>query len=430
MGIIKKQLANSRLFFIIWSMLAAFGTYFCMYAFRKPFNAGTYSGYQLCGMDFKAILIIAQVFGYMFSKFIGIKVISELKPASRQRLIVALILFAEGSLLLFGMAKPPYNCVFLFFNGLPLGMVWGIIFSYLEGRRFTEVLATGLSISLIVSSGCLKTVYFNVHEWFPRVTEFWLPSVIGLIFLPLFLFFSWMLSVIPAPTESDKLLRAERLPMNNSDKQKVLRDFGGGILCFVLMYTLLTTMRDFRDNFSVEIWNEIQPHWDKSVFSITEMISGLVVLIAVGCLSLIRSNTRGFWCTQWLITFGVIISALSTLLFQMHYLPPFGWMLLLGMGLFLAYIPIQVAVFERIIALFKLKANAGFFVYICDSIGYLGSVGLLLYKEFFMKYTSWSHVLMRFSYLVSFINILLLIVVVLFFNRKLYIKRAAVNVLI
>lgn len=427
MGIIKKQLENSKFFFILWSMLAAFGTYFCMYAFRKPFNAGTYSGHQVWGMDIKAVLIIAQVLGYMSSKFIGIKIISELKPAFRQRLIIGLIVFAETSLLLFGWVKPPYNIVFMFFNGLPLGMVWGIVFSYLEGRRFTEVLATGLSISLIVSSGCLKTVYFNVHDWFPGITEFWMPSVIGLIFLPFFIFFSWMLSMIPAPTESDKLLRNERLPMTGGDKRKVLRDFGGGIACFVLMYTLLTTMRDFRDNFSVEIWNEIQPHWDKSVFSVTETISGIVVLVFVGCLSLVRNNTRGFWYTQWLITVGVIISALSTLLFQLHYLPAFGWMLLVGVGLFLAYIPIQVAVFERIIAMFRMKANAGFFVYICDSIGYLGSVGLLLYKEFFMKDTSWSHVLMRFSYLVSFINILMLLLIVIFFNRKLYIKRTAVN---
>lgn len=419
MSLLKDQLGKSKLFFIAWSMLAAFGTYFCVYAFRKPFNAGTYSGYQLWGMDYKAILIIAQVFGYMSSKFIGIKIISELKPRRRQRLIVGLILFAQTSLLLFGIARPPYNFIFLFFNGLPLGMVWGIIFSYLEGRRFTEVLATGLSISLIVSSGCLKTVYFAVHGWLPAVSEFWLPCIIGLIFLPLFLLFVWMLSVIPEPTDTDKLLRTERLPMNNADKRNVLSELGWGILCFVLMYTLLTTMRDFRDNFSVEIWNEIQPHWDKAVFSQTEMISGLVVLIFIGCLSLVRNNIRGFWCTQWLIALGIVVCGGSTLLFHLHKLAPYWWMLLVGVGLFLAYIPIQVAVFERIIALFKLKANAGFFVYLCDSIGYLGSVALLLYKEFFMKDTSWSKVLMRFSYLVALISMVLLVVIALFFNRRL-----------
>ncbi|PSL45592.1 hypothetical protein CLV51_104298 [Chitinophaga niastensis] len=426
-SILTNQLNRSKHFFIAWSMVAAFGTYFCMYAFRKPFNAGTYSGDHFFGMDYKAILIIAQALGYMSSKFIGIKVISELKPKNRQRLIIGLIVFAEISLLFFGLARAPYNFVFLFFNGLPLGMVWGIIFNYLEGRRFTEVLGMGLSISLIVSSGILKTVYFTIHGWLPAVSEFWLPCVIGLIFLPLFLFFSWMLAMIPAPTETDKLLRAERLPMTAVDKKNVLKELGWGILCFVLMYTFLTTMRDFRDNFSVEIWNEIQPSWDKTVFSKTEMISGSVVLFAVGCLSLIRNNIRGFWGTQWLITFGVLLCGGSTLLFQIHRLEPFWWMLLSGMGLFLAYIPIQVAVFERIIALFKLKANAGFFIYICDSIGYLGSVGLLLYKEFFMRDTSWSKMLMRFSYLLTLICTVLLLIIVVFFNRRLGVKGPVIK---
>ncbi|GAC1428714.1 MAG: hypothetical protein NVSMB7_05480 [Chitinophagaceae bacterium] len=302
-------------------------------------------------------------------------------------------------------------------------MVWGIVFSYLEGRRFTEVLGMGLSISLIVSSGILKTVYFTIHGWFPSLSEFWLPCVTGLFFLPLFLFFVWMLSVIPLPTETDKLLRAERLPMSAGDKENVLKEFGWGILCIVLMYTLLATMRDFRDNFSVEIWNEIQPSWDKTVFSKTEMISGVVVLFFVGCLSLIRNNIKGFWGTQWLITSGVLLCGGSTLLFQLHTLLPFWWMLLTGMGLFLAYIPIQVAVFERIIALFKIKANAGFFIYICDSIGYLGSVALVLYKEFFIKDVSWSTVLMRFSYMLTLVCTLLLVIIALFFNRKLGAKK-------
>lgn len=197
MSLLSTQLNRSKPLFIAWSIIAAFGAYFCMYAFRKPFNAGTYEGFHLFGMDYKAVLIIAQVLGYMFSKFIGIQIISGLKPENRQRLIIGLILFAETSLILFGMVRPPYNFALMFFNGLPLGMVWGIVFSYLEGRRFTEVLGMGLSISLIVSSGILKTVYFSVHGWFPSLSEFWLPGVIGLIFLPAFLFFVWMLYQIP-----------------------------------------------------------------------------------------------------------------------------------------------------------------------------------------------------------------------------------------
>lgn len=418
MGILRKLLTGSRFFFIMWCMVAAFGTYFCMYAFRKPFNAGIYEGLSLWGIHYKIVLIIAQVFGYMISKFIGIKVISELKAASRSQLIVGLILFAEIALLFFGWVPYPYNFIFLFLNGLPLGMVWGIVFSYLEGRRFTEVLAIGLSVSLIVSSGVLKTIYFDVHEWLPALSEFWLPFVIGLLFLPLFLLFVWMLSVIPAPSKEDIIARAPRLPMTNTDKKNVFRQYGWGLLCFIILYTFLATLRDFRDNFTVEIWNEVDPGWDKNVFTQTEAITSIIVLAVIGSLSVIKSNVKGFWAVNGIIGAGFVITAIATLLFQKHIISPFWWMLLLGTGLFLAYMPMQIALFERLIAHFRIRANAGFFVYICDSIGYLGSVVLMLYKEFFMKEMNWSLVLMKFTYFQSVISLLLLAGACLFFFRS------------
>ena len=188
------------------------------------------------------------------------------------------------------------------------------------------------------------------------------------------------------------------------------------------MYSLLVTMRDFRDNFSVEVWQEIGGIRDNTIFSKTELATGIIVLAAIGSLSLIRNNIRAFWATQWLIALGIMLSGFSTLLYQLHVISPFWWILLLGMGLFLAYIPIQVALFERMIALFKIKSNAGFFIYICDAIGYLGSVGLLLYKEFYMRDLSWSNMLVRLSYVLTFACIFFLVMAAYFFNRKAGVK--------
>ena len=414
---LKHLLGTSKSFFIVWCMVAAFGTYFCMYAFRKPFNAGIYEGLTLWGLNYKIVLSISQVFGYMLSKFIGIKVISELKAASRTQLIIGLILFAEIALLLFGLVPHPYNFVCLFLNGLPLGMIWGIVFSYLEGRRFTEILAIGLSISLIVSSGMLKTIYFDVHGFFPNISEFWMPFVMGLLFLPLFFLFVWMLSVIPAPSEDDIRSRAPRLPMTNEDKKNVFRKYGMGVIAFVILYTFLATLRDFRDNFAVEIWQEIDPSWNKNVFTQTEAIVSVIVLAVIGSLSAIKNNWKGFWAVNGILALGFIISGGATLLFQRHIISPFMWMLLLGTGLFLAYMPMQIALFERMIAFYRIKANAGFFVYICDSIGYSGSVILMLYKEFFMKDLKWSQVMIDFTYLQSVLSLLLLAGACIFFYR-------------
>jgi hypothetical protein len=280
------------------------------------------------------------------------------------------------------------------------------------------VLAIGLSVSLIVSSGMLKTIYFDVREWLPAVTEFWMPFVMGLLFLPLFLLFVGMLSVIPAPSQEDMALRAPRLPMTNTDKRMVFRHYGWGLICFIILYTFLATLRDFRDNFTVEIWNEVDPGWDKNVFTQTEAVTSIIVLAVIGSLSAIKNNFKGFWAVNGIIGIGFIITAMATFLFQKHILSPFWWMLLLGTGLFLAYMPMQIALFERMIAHFRIKANAGFFVYMCDSIGYLGSVVLMLYKEFFMKEMNWSVVLIKFTYLQAAISLLLLAAACIFFYRS------------
>ncbi len=412
-------LRNSQgIWFILWCMLASFGAYFCMYAFRKPFNTGLYEDYALWGLNYKTILIFSQVAGYMLSKLLGIKIISELKPSHRIPLILGLILFAEMALLGFGLVPFPYNFLFLFLNGLPLGMVWGVIFSFLEGRRVTELISVGLSISLIVASGILKTIYLEVYNIFPALSEFWMPFTIGIFFLPLFFLFVWMLSVIPAPSAEDIRLRKERQPMSKKDKKRVIRAYGPGLICIVLTYAFLTTLRDFRDNFSVEIWNEISFSYNSSVFAKTELFSGVVVLLAVGGISLFKHNIKAFHTSLLLIGLGILLCSISTFLFNQVLISPYFWMLSLGSGLFLAYILIQTALFERMIATYGIHSNAGFFVYICDSVGYLGSIGLLLYKEFFYSEIRWSVVLVNFIYLTSISGLILLLAVWLFFSEK------------
>ena len=115
----------SPVWFSTYCIIAAFGTYFCMYAFRKPFSAGTFEGMELAGIGFKTVLITSQVIGYTLSKFIGIKYVSEVSPSKRAISILFLIGMAELFLLLFGLVPAPYNFVMLFLNGLPLGMVFG-----------------------------------------------------------------------------------------------------------------------------------------------------------------------------------------------------------------------------------------------------------------------------------------------------------------
>ena len=117
---------------MFWAMTAAFGTYFCMYGFRKPYTAATFDGVMSFGVAFKTLAVTSQVFGYMLSKFIGIKVVPEMPPHRRASTILWLIGSAEVALLLFGLVPQPFNLVPLFLNGLALGMVFGLVLGFLD----------------------------------------------------------------------------------------------------------------------------------------------------------------------------------------------------------------------------------------------------------------------------------------------------------
>ena len=73
----------------------------------------------------------------------------------------------------------------MFLNGIPLGMVWGLVFSFLEGRKTSDLLGAGLSCSYIVASGAVKAVGLGFVGI--GVSEFWMPALTGGCFLPLFL---------------------------------------------------------------------------------------------------------------------------------------------------------------------------------------------------------------------------------------------------
>src|SRR5262249_27222683 len=79
----------------VWTVVAAFGSYFCMYGFRKPFTAAGYEEFTLMGLSYKSVLVTSQALGYMLSKFIGIRVISEMPPPRRGRTILLLVGIAQ-----------------------------------------------------------------------------------------------------------------------------------------------------------------------------------------------------------------------------------------------------------------------------------------------------------------------------------------------
>src|ERR1700759_1618835 len=69
--------------FALYGGLMAFGAYFAMYAFRRPFTVASYPDAARGVVQYKIALLIIQLLGYALSKVAGVKVISETPPHRR-----------------------------------------------------------------------------------------------------------------------------------------------------------------------------------------------------------------------------------------------------------------------------------------------------------------------------------------------------------
>ena len=242
----------SDFLFILWAGGAALLSYSLVYALRKPFTAASFENAEFFDMDYKVVVTISQILGYVISKFIGIKLISELKPEERFRFILTSVLLAEASLILFGLLSTPFNVAAMFLNGLSLGCMWGVIFSFIEGRRVTDILASLLGVSMVISSGTAKSVGLYVMTHF-QVSEFWMPALIGTVALPLLLLLGWALNKLPEPNKEDIAMKSERETLNGKQRWELFKSFMPFLSMLFVANIAIVVLRDIKEDFLVNI---------------------------------------------------------------------------------------------------------------------------------------------------------------------------------
>jgi hypothetical protein len=414
---VTRWLANaSPGLFATYAVVMAFSTYFAMYSFRKPFAAAHFSDQTFWILDLKSALIVSQLAGYALSKFLGIKFNSEMPPQRRAWSLVFLIVWAEVALVLFAVLPPPGKVFALFLNGLPLGTVWGVMISFLEGRRTSEILNAGLSCAYVVASGAVKSV--GVVLLGHGISEAWMPAVTGLLFLPVFLAATYGMSLIPPPSAADVSARTEREPMDASERRAFTRKYLPGLVVLVIVYLFLTSYRDFRDNYAAEIWADLGHDKQASVFTLTEIPIAISVMFVLSLLYLVKNNKRGLLLTYVIMGIGALMVGVSTLMFDGSLIGPKTWMIFVGLGLYLGYVPYGSVLFDRMIAALGTVATAVFLIYISDAVAYGGSVGIVLYKMLGQADISKLQFFRYFSYAMSGACVVLLAVSGRYFLRR------------
>lgn len=415
--ITRKLRATNGIWFTLYASLTAFCLYTCVYAFRKTFTAATFDGLAYWGISYKVWLITFQVVGYGLAKFAGIKIISELQANARASGILLMSTIAGLAWFFFAVVPPPYNLIFLFANGFPLGMVWGMVFGYMEGRRMTEVLGAALSVSFIFSGGLCRTVgAFLMRDW--GVSEFWMPFAAASVFALPLLIFLWLVDKIPPPSALDEELRTKRQPMDKDERKQFLKTFLPGIVLFVLVYMLLTAFRDFRENFSSDVWRSLGYGNSPAIFTRTETPVSLAVLFIMGSIMLIKNNKHALMVNHLIIMAGMILIGVSTILFENKMIDAPLWMVMIGTGLYMGYVPFNSIFFDRLIAAFRYVGTVGFIMYVADAFGYVGSVGVLFFKEFTAPDMSYIDLFISGGYMLSIGGSFLILASMWYFHKK------------
>lgn len=360
--------------------VAAFCVYFAMYGFRKPIAAAGFDGVpDVLGIDYKTAVILAQAVGYALSKMIGVHVVSVHRPDHRARLILLLIGASWVALLLLALLPGPWGPVAMVLNGLPLGMIWGLVFSYLEGRRNSEILASILTASFILSSGVTRSAGSMMLAY--GVDPFWMPAVTALLFAPLLLAGMMALTRSAPPDHIDAAARGARRPMDGPARRRYLRSNWIPVTALIAGYTMLAALRDLRDNFAPELWSALRHPVTPSLYAATEVPVTMIVLVGLAMLGRVRDNRRAVLVIHGVIVAGAVVLAGSMLALRAGAIGPVTGMVLTGVGIYLAYAPFSAILFDRMMALSPTPGTAGFLIYLADAFGYSGSIGLLFLRH-------------------------------------------------
>ena len=293
------------------------------------------------GLSFKTCLALAQTFGYALGKIPSL-IYSPKLPHHRLKGALMVIIASSGACMGLSVLMPPVLSLgFVLLGCVSLAPTWSVLMRFLEGRRDTEMVVAIVSFSYIGCSGLSKGIaidLISVHA-FSDAKAVAVCATAGVV---LGLIAAARVAAQPSPCAEDIKKRGKRQPMNNMRAEcgALQRDFGVGIGLSIAAYTMLGSIRAFRDYFQLELFRAVGLSGrGASLFATSEFSISIVVLASSACFGLIEDNRRALRAILRVAAAGGVALALSTLLHQRSYLNGLSWMTAVGAAAFLACKP-------------------------------------------------------------------------------------------
>ena len=144
----------------------------------------------------------------------------------------------------------------------------------------------------------------------------------------------------------------------------------------------------------------------------------IIALGAMAAVIVVRDNLRALMVIHALVGVGFLLLGVATLAYQARIISPVAWMILAGAGLYTAYTPFNAVLFDRLVAFSGRVATAGFLIYVADASGYLGSVALLLWRNFGQVSLNWVQFFTLSAYATSIVGVVATVLAAIYFLRR------------
>ena len=335
-------------------------------------------------MNVQACMSLAFIMGFGLAKPFAATVASS-SFFFRHRLKALLLLFTVSNYII-GLGNlspaPGAKVGAVFLSSFCSSWIYGMMVTYLEGRRTTEALIAISSMCLAYAGNASRGLGRAVldagcsPEAMPILvgTVAWVPAC-GLLLI---------LDRAPRPSAADVAERSRRAPMDFRAKRAFLTRWGGGVFLMMLAYALVTGVRSVRDLYSAQIFAAAldvaeAPPWIFLVADAPGAVLSAVALVGVGA---IRHSKRAMAVMLALMAIAICIGLGATALFQLKLIGGVTWQLLLGTSVFVTYSLLSTPFYERLFAATRTEGTISFLVFASDCFGYVVATSLLLYQDF------------------------------------------------
>lgn len=157
-----------------------------------------------------------------------------------------------------------------------------------------------------------------------------------------------------------------------------------------------------------DVLKELGQKPSPGVFAEVESFGGVGVMIALGGLWFIRSHWQALAVYHAVIALGALLVGGSTLLFQAGELTPVMWISLTGLGVYLAYVPFNSILFDRLLAATRQAGTASFLIAVADAGGYFFTMLLYLARLGTSGEIKWSQLTLQIGIAVAMVTPLLM----------------------